>query len=1008
MPNPIKHSDLIQQGNPAKQAIKSIELLEQTLADSNKSIQKSAQGIADSLKKVNVTTKKGREATIQAANETQKLTDKQKQNAQTLKLLEKEKAKLLVINGKLNKELIATRVETQKANKDIKQNALITRSQAGSYDKLTASLNRNVAKWKAMSAAQRTGTIEGKRLTATIKQQDAQLKKLDKQIGRSQRNVGNYGSAFTSLGAAMGVTMGAAGVFMVLKNAVGVIAGFEKEMAKVKAISGATSAEFEQLKNQAKALGASTLFTAQQVAELEVAYSKLGFSTTEILNATAATLDLAVATDSDLSAAAEVAGSTLRGFGLDASEMGRVVDVMAKGFTTSALDIENFREAMKLVAPIAKAAGIDIEVTTNLLGKLADAGLKGSIGATGLKNVLLELSNENSALSKHIGFSVKNADDLQKAFNQLQSESLTLAEAQGLIDKRGQAALLTLSNNKDIANLLVDSYKDVDGAARKMAATMETTLSASVTFLGSAWDGFILKMENSKGVMKTVVDSFTRGLEALTNDINVQGGTVGFAISRMFGIGSDAIKEAETEISTFYDRLNKLTVDEINQRIPEQVALVEKLRSEGREREAREETRRLAAMGKRMAEITQLQADAAKAKEDADAITLKKEQDAAKKSNEIAAKKALDEKQIVDKANRDQLALEKEFDDLMLEQDEKMFAEQDKIEQKENAQTLSDMDKFNAEKAKKRDDDNQAALDSQRQALENAANLVFNFGSTLQTGYAQALNGITQSITEFAIIAEDLAQGTITKAEATALAIQASLALIGEVGTGLFNQRAQEIDQEMLMLQESKAYELSLVQGNAEEEAKVNAKFAAKEKALKLEKAKNDRNAAIFSAIINTAVAVVSALTVAPPLGIILAALVGAAGAVEIATIASTPLPKFEEGGHGIVNSGHGVLKGDRHSAKSGGIPVGVAEGGEYFGVVNREKTKQYSDDLPSIFNSLNSGNFDDIWSKTNDQINVNVNEKYGRKMYEEMRNKESFVNGKRLITRGRQKLYVS
>ena len=55
-------------------------------------------------------------------------------------------------------------------------------------------------------------------------------------------------------------------------------------------------------------------------------------------------LDLATATGSDLArAAATVAGAAVRGFGLDASETKRVVDVMAVSFASSAMDIEKWQ-----------------------------------------------------------------------------------------------------------------------------------------------------------------------------------------------------------------------------------------------------------------------------------------------------------------------------------------------------------------------------------------------------------------------------------------------------------------------------------------------------------------------------------------------------------------------------------------------------------------------------------------------------------------------------------------
>ena len=143
-------------------------------------------------------------------------------------------------------------------------------------------------------------------------------------------------------------------------TSVKVFADFESEMSKVKAVSGATAEQLKMLTANAKQLGSTTVFTARDVASLQVEFAKLGFTASEIDKVTESTLYLAQASGSDLARAAEVAGATLRGFGLDAEETGRVTDVMALSFASSALDMEAFAESMKYVAPIANAAGIGI------------------------------------------------------------------------------------------------------------------------------------------------------------------------------------------------------------------------------------------------------------------------------------------------------------------------------------------------------------------------------------------------------------------------------------------------------------------------------------------------------------------------------------------------------------------------------------------------------------------------------------------------------------------------
>ena len=203
-----------------------------------------------------------------------------------------------------------------------------------------------------------------------------------------------FGSMTRSIVSATVAMVGLRTVFNVFKNSLKTIASFEEGMSKVRAVTNAMPREFKQLSDNAKLLGSTTSKTAREVAGLQLEFAKLGFSTTEILQATEATISLSIAAGSDLSDSAVVAASTIRGFGLNASETQRVVDVMAKSFASSALDLEKFKTSMAAVAPVAKANGKDIEFVTARLSVLSDAGLDASTSGTSLRNMFLELSKK--------------------------------------------------------------------------------------------------------------------------------------------------------------------------------------------------------------------------------------------------------------------------------------------------------------------------------------------------------------------------------------------------------------------------------------------------------------------------------------------------------------------------------------------------------------------------------------------------------------------------------------
>ena len=331
------------------------------------------------------------------------------------------------------------------------------------------------------------------------------------EVGNSANNLGkSFKNLGTQILSAFGL-VGAVYTFIAaIKNGVSAAAEFEKQMSIVKALTNATNKEFQQLQASAKQLGSSTKFTATQVGQLQEEFAKLGFTTDEIIAASEATLALASAAGTDLATAASVAGQVIRSFGLDAEETIRVVDVMALSFTKSALNVSNFEEAMKYVAPIARVANIDLETTVALLSKLADSGLRGSIAGTGLKNLLSKLADENSDLSKQLGYSVKGSEDLFRALSDLKNANIDLTAATELTDERSKAAFLTLIDGAEDIRTLAGEYDNAQGSALKMSETMEDNVIGAVTKLSSAWEGLMIQIAGSNGYLRTFVELMTK------------------------------------------------------------------------------------------------------------------------------------------------------------------------------------------------------------------------------------------------------------------------------------------------------------------------------------------------------------------------------------------------------------------------------------------------------------------------------------------------------------------
>lgn len=294
---------------------------------------------------------------------------------------------------------------------------------------------------------------------------------------------------------------------------------FEFQMAKVRAVTNSSNKDFNKLESTAKELGRTTFFTAQQVAELQTNFGKLGFTTQEILDAQEATLLLATATDVDLGRAAVVAGAAVRGFNLNATETLRVVDVMAKAFTSSALDIEKFQTSMTKVAPIAASAGISLEATTAVMGVLTDAGIEASIAGTSLRNIFLKMQDPASDLSKFLGFTVHSADDLQLALTKLNEAGLENEDIMKLVDIRQVAAFNRMIEGKDRISELIVSFDNATGSSQKMADIIGDTLEGELKRLTSASQGLAIELvDKLGGGLRNLIKNLTDLLNKLTEN----------------------------------------------------------------------------------------------------------------------------------------------------------------------------------------------------------------------------------------------------------------------------------------------------------------------------------------------------------------------------------------------------------------------------------------------------------------------------------------------------------
>lgn len=291
------------------------------------------------------------------------------------------------------------------------------------------------------------------------------------------------------------------------------IADFEKANSVLAGVLGKTVGEIKALSNSAEMLGRSTAYTATQVTELQTELAKLGFGQGQIMSMQKAILNFATAMGVELADAASFTGSTLRTFGLRASDTEDALNVLAVASDKSALGFAKLNTAMPIVGPVAKSIGLDIRDTATLLGVLANSGFDASSSATALRNIFLYLADSSSKLSQAIGKPVKTLPDLLDGLDKLKKQGFSVGEALKLTDKEAVAAFTTLIEGTASARDLRAALEEVNGAIDEKAQAQVQNIAGSVDKLKSAWNGLILGMQDGKGVIKGVLDWLTKALD---------------------------------------------------------------------------------------------------------------------------------------------------------------------------------------------------------------------------------------------------------------------------------------------------------------------------------------------------------------------------------------------------------------------------------------------------------------------------------------------------------------
>jgi hypothetical protein len=841
---------------------KQLEAAEAQLTEEYKQVQKAVLKKKEAVKQSNDELKKQAGIVKKASTELTSLEKTTKNVAKSQSDLKAKSSQLSDVDKeliKLDKQMAVAEAKLTNEYKQV-QKALIRKQEA--QKKAAAAIREEVTGAKAAKKAAQ----DQRKAAQELNRAHAEAIKINNKLNQTQKKSGGLFKSMTksilAAGTAMfGINAAIGAVKRVLGNAFKTIVGFEKGMSEVKAITNATDKEFLALVESAKKLGSVTPKTATEVSGLQKEFAKLGFSTAEILAATEATISLSIAAGADLSQSATVAASTIRGFGLSANETQRVVDVMAKSFSSSALDLNKFQVAMATVAPVAKNAGFSLEKATAILGTLANAGIEASTAGSAFRNIMLDMAEG--------GFT------LDEALERINDGTSKNAEALKAFGKRGATVASVLAGMTDetseFARVLTE---EAQGAAQEMADIMADNLAGDIDKAKSAWEGLILSFEDGNGVLaklgRGVIQSWTQQLSDLTrmtkgldaarkDELESYWETVYNKVKEQFGVEKTLekaleiraiqlkkISDLEAELETASGRKSRLIEKELDQRkktVDAQLKVIENLQNGVKANE-----------------------DAEKAKTEA---LIEQERIRTKLAEEEAQRRA-------DARERIQLKAAKKRADFLNQQGEEEvddYIEQLTRENESFEELLTERGEINIEAIR-------TQLTAEEEAIKVSNERKLEMQKQLEDGKKELIDAGINAAEK--IITDRFNAGIDERLNSTLEGIEADQELLKD-----------QLDKKQITEEQFKKKSKALNLKARQEEAKANKKKSQ------------------FDNVINTLVAVGKTFaTLGFPAGVIPAAIVAGIGAANGIAIAAEPIPKFRlgkdnfEGGLADVHTG--------------------------------------------------------------------------------------------------------
>lgn len=216
-----------------------------------------------------------------------------------------------------------------------------------------------------------------------------------KMLTKIGRNIRRWGQSLTNIGTDI--------LFKGILAAMPIAASmkwatdFDDAMKRVQARTGATNEEMNTLKQTAMDAGKDIGVSAQQIAEVMDTLSQREMGIGDINKMSRPIALLAKATGKgepgDMENASRLMMQTLTSFGMGSEKAADIADLLTVAANKSNFALDDLREAMSKVGPMAHQMGMSVEETIAIMGMMRNAEIDAESAGVAMRNILLNASD---------------------------------------------------------------------------------------------------------------------------------------------------------------------------------------------------------------------------------------------------------------------------------------------------------------------------------------------------------------------------------------------------------------------------------------------------------------------------------------------------------------------------------------------------------------------------------------------------------------------------------------